>query len=94
MNCLLWRRHAAGRPQVGEDADKEGVRACFGSWLPAGVKAVAGTIMVQMNLDLRKIWVTPKVFLKLRFFLIINAGFCLLHSDRSLYFHVYYGISL
>ena len=91
MNCLLWRGQVAGRPQVGED--REGVCACFGSWLPR-VKAVAVKIMLQMNLDLRKILVTPKIFLKLRFFFIINAGFCLLHSDGPLYFHVHYGISL
>ena len=49
---------------------------------------------VQTNPDLRKILVTPKIFLKLRVFFIINAGFCLLHSDGPLYFHVHYGISL
>ena len=42
----------------------------------------------------RKVLVTPKIFLQLRFVLIINAGFCLLHSDSPLYFHVHYGISL
>ena len=93
MNCLLWRGHTAGRLQVGKDADREEVSACFGSWLPR-VKAVAVKIMLQMNLDLRKILVTPKIFLKLRVFFIINAGFCLLHSDGPLYFHVHYGISL